>query len=25
VEKILGRPAQSFADWVAEHHRVFAN
>jgi hypothetical protein len=25
VEKILGRPPQSFADWVAEHRDLFTN
>jgi uncharacterized protein YbjT (DUF2867 family) len=25
VEKILGRPAQSFAHWVSEHRQLFAN
>jgi hypothetical protein len=24
VHKILGRPAQSFEQWVAEHHGIFA-
>ncbi|OHU06858.1 MULTISPECIES: NAD(P)-dependent oxidoreductase [Mycobacterium] len=24
VEKILGRPATAFADWVAGHRRLFA-
>ena len=25
VEKILGRPAESFAQWVAEHRQSFTN
>jgi uncharacterized protein YbjT (DUF2867 family) len=25
VEKILGRPAQPFAEWVAEHQALFTN
>ena len=25
VEKILGRPARSFAEWVAEHRNLFTN
>ena len=25
VDKILGRPATPFADWVADHRELFAN
>jgi hypothetical protein len=25
VEKILGRPAKSFGQWVAEHTKLFTN
>lgn len=25
VDKILGRPAESFAQWVSEHRDIFTN